>query len=131
MAKTRCTKCASCCNDISVEIEKPKKFDDFETIKWMISHENVKVYMDHDGEWLVEFTTKCKNLDEKKRCLAYSERYPVCRDHSPHECIVNGSGNFHKVMLETKEDVDNYMKKIGFFKKYMIEKEKMMKKSNK
>lgn len=131
MVKTGCTGCASCCNDVSVELDKPKNFDDFETIKWMVVHENIRVYKDQENEWLVEFITKCKKLDKKKRCLIYDKRSTICRDHKPDECITNGEGDFFKIMLESEEDVDNYMKKIGFYKKYIIKKEKQLKKANK
>jgi hypothetical protein len=126
MANPTCKKCSLCCNDVSVEIDKPVDFDDFETIKWMIAHENVKVYLDNEGEWLVEFATKCKNLSAEKMCKVYSKRFPVCRDHDPTECIVHGEGEFFQEMFEKEDDVDKYMKKIGFYKEYMKKKKEMM-----
>ena len=131
MVKPKCTGCASCCNDVSVELDKPTNFDDFETIKWMIAHENVTVFKDNENEWLVEFKTKCKELDKKNRCNVYETRSTICRNHQPDECITNAEGEYFKIMFRTDADVDKYMKKIGFYKKYMIAKKKQLEKANK
>ncbi len=129
MARKNCTECkAECCRDVSVELDKPETFDDFETVKWFLAHKNVLVYIDHEGDWLVEFQTDCKNLDENGKCKVYNKRFNICRGHDPSECIVNGSGDFFKKVFRTSEDVDKYMKKIGFFEKYTEEKQKQMNK---
>ena len=125
MAEKTCTECnAECCRDVAVEMEKPETFDDFETLKWFLAHKNVLIYIDHDGDWMVEFKTECKNLDENGRCSIYNERFTICRQHDPLECVANGEGNFFKRVFRTSEDVDNYMKEIGFCEKYEEEKQK-------
>lgn len=123
-----CEECkGACCKDVAVEIDKPTNFEDYEDIKWLIAHENVVVYLDNESDWLVEFKTKCKFLDNKSRCKIYSDRYKVCEEHEPDSCVKNGHGKQHKIIFTDAKHVDKYMKKVGFYKKYAEEKKKMKK----
>ena len=129
MTETTCGKCdGKCCRDVSIEIDKPENFDDFETIKWFLAHKNIIVYIDNDGDWMVEFETDCKFLDENNNCKIYSERYKMCLEHEPNECIMNGDGEHYERIFRTAEDIDSYMKEISFFEKYTEEKNKLMNK---
>jgi Fe-S-cluster containining protein len=121
-----CEECkGACCKDVAIEIDEPEDFDDFEDIKWLIAHENVNVYLDNEHDWLVEFKTRCKFLDEKNRCKIYHNRYKVCGEHDPISCVSNGNGRHHKMIFRNERDVDKYMKKIGFYKNYKSKKKKM------
>lgn len=123
----KCGECgAKCCRDVAVEIDKPENFNDFETIKWLIAHKNVVVYIDHDDDWMAEFDTDCEMLDENNNCRIYNERYPVCSRHDPSECIIGGEGEHFKRMFKNAEEVDAYMKEIGFYEKYLEEKKKLI-----
>ena len=132
MAKSKMISCddcrAECCKDVSVEIDKPNNFEDFETLKWFLAHKNIEIYVDHEGSWMVEFKTECKNLDENNKCKIYANRFKVCREHDPSECVINGSGDHFKRIFTKEEEIDEYMKEIGFFKKYSEEKQKQMEK---
>jgi Fe-S-cluster containining protein len=125
MTETKCEGCANCCKDVSVEMDKPEDFEDFETVKWMIAHQNVTVYIDHDDDWLVEFATRCKFLDESNKCKIYKERYKMCSEHDPEECVMNGDEEHYKKIFRTADDVDEYMKEIGFYEKYLEEKKRL------
>ncbi|GAG06473.1 unnamed protein product [marine sediment metagenome] len=126
MTKISCNECnAECCRDVSIEVDKPESFDDFETLKWFLAHKNIEIYVDHEGDWMVEFKTDCKNLDENNKCRVYTNRFKICRGHEPDECVINGSGEHFKRVFKKEEDVDEYMKEIGFYEEY-IKKKKIL-----
>lgn len=104
-----CEGCAKCCYNVIVEFDKPSSKEDFDEIKWKVSHENVQVYIDDDNSWNVEFITKCKELDEKGLCKIYDKRPRICRDHEPDNCIENGEGDYFKRMFKTIQDVEDFM----------------------
>ena len=123
-----CEECkGACCKDVAIEMDKPKCFEDFEDIKWLIAHQNVIVYLDNENDWLVEFKTRCKFLNNRNKCKIYKERYKMCGEHEHESCVKNGQGKHHKISFRNDKDVDKYMKKIGFYKKYVEEKKKMKK----
>ncbi len=123
--ESECGKCgAKCCKDISLEIDQPEDFEDFENLKWFLAHKKVTIYIDNEDDWLVEFETDCKFLDKENKCTIYDKRYKVCREHCPSTCVVNGGEDFFKRMFKSAEEIDEYMKEIGFFEKYQEEKRK-------
>lgn len=113
MAKTDedpCKGCPGlCCRYVAVELDEPEDAEDWDEIKWMLHHKNLTVYKDNDGDWLVEFKTDCKNLDENGRCKIYDERPELCREHDPETCVRNGEGEVHVILFKTPEDVDKYL----------------------
>jgi Fe-S-cluster containining protein len=46
-----------------------------------LHHQNVQVFVDHDGAWHVEFVTPCKEL-RGHRCGIYETRPQICRDYA-------------------------------------------------
>ena len=94
MAKTDSDMCkgcnAQCCRYVAVELDDPDTEEEWDEIKWMLHHENLTVYKDNDGDWLVEFKTDCKNLDEQGNCKGYTTRPNLCREHSVESCVRHG-----------------------------------------
>jgi hypothetical protein len=116
--KVNCKDCsAECCKHIAVPIDEPKTWEEFEAIKWYISHENVCVYKDVEGDWLVECITKCGQLNGH-RCMAWgTDRYPsICTDYDMKTCVMNEEGEYWEIMFKTAEDVDRYLTKLGVTK---------------
>ena len=113
MKSKSCECCnAECCRYVATEIDKPEKESDFEEIKWFVSHENVHVYVDEDGEWYVEFTTPCKFLGKDNKCTNYENRPKVCKDYDHDECtFYNGSPEV--ITFNSVEDVERYIEKNG------------------
>ena len=107
-----CDNCpAYCCRYVSVEIDAPTTLDDFDEIKWMVMHENVTVYKDNEGDWIVNFRTRCKNLKHDTLCGIYETRPQMCRDHSMKSCEVNGSGKVEVILFREPEEVERYLDK--------------------
>ena len=107
-----CDKCpdAACCRDVTVGIDDPETIQDWDEIRWMISHHNVSVYKDNDEDWVVEFNTDCTKLNEDNTCQVYKTRPKMCRDHENDSCIYNGEGDVHEIRFDTVEQVEEHIK---------------------
>lgn len=114
MTEKTCEGCgAKCCKYVVTEIDCPEELEDFENIKWYVCHKNVRVYIEGDGTWNLEFITPCKFLENDK-CSNYEKRPQICRDFSQEECPHH---NKYKELFsfENMEEVEEYVEKI--FKK--------------
>ncbi len=77
-----CTECgAQCCRYVAIEIDAPKTKKQYDDVRWYLLHENIYVFIDHDGCWHIEFRTKCRALAANHQCTEYETRPQVCRDH--------------------------------------------------
>ncbi len=104
---------------MAIELKKPKTKKDYENIKWYIFHKNCFVYVDADGEWLLQINTPCEKLDEEGFCTVYDTRPPMCRDYSVRDCFMNKSEMKH--IFFTEKDYDKYLKEnVNVFKDIKI-----------
>ncbi len=108
--KRLCSGCTQCCEYISLEIDKPKKKEDFESIIWYVLHKNISVYIDEEGDWYLEILAKCKALNNKGLCKIYKQRPEICRKHTQEDCEKYGEGDYYKYLFKTREDVLKFIK---------------------
>ncbi len=81
-----CVECGgSCCDYIAVEIEKPTRKKDYDSIRWYLAHKNVNVFIDHSKTWYVEFRTACDKKNSVNKCIIYNKRPSICRGHGNSE----------------------------------------------
>jgi len=115
MEEKSCENCpAMCCKYVALEIDVPEDLEDFENIRWYVSHKNINVFVE-DGEWFIEFLTPCEHLDGNK-CLIYNKRPKICRKHNHDECLFHGEGEYDEDYTFKKiEDVEDYIENV--FKK--------------
>lgn len=91
MAKTKtkdkCGLCLAkkCCTYITQELPTPRTKADFEHLLWQVSHQDVSVYRDEDG-WFLLVDRPCVHLGEKGMCMIYDRRPDVCREYSNDFC---------------------------------------------
>lgn len=105
-----CDECnQECCNDVIVEIDEPTTREDWEDIKWQVAHRNVRVIKDNEGDWCVEFLTRCEMMAPDGKCTIYEKRPTMCRNHEPETCTINGEGSYYEVILNSIEDVEKYL----------------------
>lgn len=97
----QCQKCrGECCKHLALQIDTPTEADDFENLKWYITHKDVKIFID-EGDWYLEFNTTCKYLNSKNyTCNIYEKRPAVCRDYGSkmkdeHFCQFHEEHDFH------------------------------------
>lgn len=83
----KCVLCrgSKCCTYVTQSIDTPRSKHDFDHLLWQVSHENVGVYKDEDG-WYLLFDTRCSHLLPDGCCGIYEIRPQVCRDHSNDYC---------------------------------------------
>ncbi|PLW79763.1 hypothetical protein C0585_06035 [Candidatus Woesearchaeota archaeon] len=107
-----CTNCkAECCKHVAIEIDKPENISDFENIKWYVSHKNIKVWVNDEDEWHVEFMTPCEHLGEDYRCKIYDRRPEICKDYGMDDfCVNDDEDSEEKIIFNTIEDVENHIK---------------------
>lgn len=110
--KNPCKKCnAKCCKYIAIEIDYPKEKEDLEDLKWYVLHKNIKLYIDNDDDFILEFKTKCKALDKDNMCKIYKKRPKICRNYKTNNCE-NNEGDTHKILFKTPKDIENYFKSL-------------------
>lgn len=106
-----CKDCnGKCCKYIALELDEPTDRDDWDKIRWFLSHKNVIVYLDHDDDWIIEFQTPCKYLDKNNRCKNYENRPNICKEHDPEECEFSSGESPYQILLTCIEDLDEYLK---------------------
>ena len=109
-----CEECGGeCCKKFAVQIEAPKSMVDYHDIKWYLYHTGVIVYIDNEGDWLVQIPIKCEKLDKNGRCTIYDKRPPICRTAKLEECEKNT--NEMAVVFKDVEALEKYMKKKKLF----------------
>ena len=108
--KKTCEACnGKCCRYVAVEIDTPETKEDFDDIKWFVSHKNVNVYVDEDGDWHVEFITPCEFLGEGNKCMNYKNRPKICRDYDHEECTFHNNYEEKHTFRNLKE-IEDYIK---------------------
>jgi Fe-S-cluster containining protein len=105
-----CLECrGECCKKLAFNIEAPKNIIDFQDIKWYLYHEGVIVYIDNEGDWMVQVPVKCTKLGKNGRCTIYEDRPPICRMSKVEDCEKNTDEM--AVVFRTVKDLESYMNK--------------------
>ena len=110
--KAPCNECGGrCCNYIAIEIDKPKTKNDYDSMRWYLSHKNVNIFIDHKKKWFVEFRTPCEFQKDDKKCGIYNKRPNICRSHgnSEGECEFYDSpySEYFSSLTELEKYLDN------------------------
>lgn len=90
--ENKCSFCANskCCTYLTQQVPTPRSKSDFDHLLWQISHQNVQVYKDEDG-WYLLVNNKCLHLQPGGRCGIYETRPQVCREYSNDYCEFDSS----------------------------------------
>ena len=85
--ETKCGFCtnSTCCTYITQQVPTPRSKVDFDHLLWQVSHENIQIYKDEDG-WYLLANNPCRHLQADGGCGIYDTRPQVCRDHSNDYC---------------------------------------------
>ncbi|MFO8015758.1 MAG: YkgJ family cysteine cluster protein [Candidatus Woesearchaeota archaeon] len=105
-----CKNCGGCCNHVAVEIDRPTSKRDYHEILWFLLHKDVKVFVDDENDWYIEFSTPCE-WRQKGMCIHHESRPVICRDYSPDECVRNGEGDAEKLSFHTYDEFMEYLRK--------------------
>lgn len=99
-----------CCKYVSVQIDTPVEKDEWDNIRWYLLHENVRVFIDHDMDWFIEFLTPCTAQLPDNRCGCYETRPAICRSHGQQEDVncEYYADPYHR-LFETVEQLELYL----------------------
>lgn len=84
-----CLSCGLCCTYIAVDIDPPTTVKRATQILWYLYHGQVSVYWDNEDDWMLQFETRCRNLQPDNKCAVYETRPHICREFSESSCEVN------------------------------------------
>jgi len=105
--KTTCEECdALCCKYLAMEIDKPTTRNDFENIRWYISHQRTSVFI-QEGKWYLSVKNRCKYLDGNNRCKIYENRPAICRRHDPRRCEYQSQDSIRQI--KTLKQLERYL----------------------
>ncbi len=121
-----CHECGDCCRYIAIEIDNPTSFADHDHIYWYLSHRDVSVYVDWEGDWFIEFKTVCEHLTEQVTCGVYEDRPQLCSDFSWEECEKSSGESAWKYHFDTPEQYNEWHreKRPRSFERYLTQREK-------
>jgi Fe-S-cluster containining protein len=100
---------------VAIEIDKPTCKRDYDQIRWYLLHDRVTVFVDHDGDWHVEFEADCSAVGPDHRCKAYEQRPRVCRDYpgGDEECEHVAEDSPYAMRFLTAGDFETYLDAKG------------------
>jgi Fe-S-cluster containining protein len=102
-----CDHCVGkCCRYFSLQIDTPRTWDDYDSIRWYLAHGRTLVYVEKK-KWYLVVATRCDYLRRDNRCSIYHDRPRICREYTTDECEYDSDWSFEKV-FDTAEQVWEY-----------------------
>lgn len=93
-----------------MQIDTPKEWDEFDDIRWYLSHEHTTVFVEK-GKWYLDVHTKCRYLSETDyRCLNYERRPRICRKYDASGCDLTGDGYDYEMQFLNDKQMEEYMR---------------------
>ncbi len=116
-AEFSCEGCnAQCCRYIATQIDTPDCKQDYDYVRWYLLHKNVSVFVDHDGDWYIEFAAVCESLGDDNMCRNYHDRPRICREHGEDglaDCEFHGKGSPYEKRFDKAVQFERYLEKRG------------------
>ena len=114
MGSVLCEHCtAACCRYVGIPLDKPTTAGDYGDIQWYLMHEDISVFVE-EGDWYIQFQTRCKNLGVDNQCTIYASRPRICREYEPSGCdYVGGTYGYDHYFTHSKQIQAYYEKKTG------------------
>ena len=113
-SEEKCGYCTNttCCTYITQELDTPRSMEDFDTLLWQISHQDVQAYKD-EGDWYLLVNNRCRHILGDGRCGIYDVRPQICREHSNEDCEFNtpATDDDFDLYFPDYESLDKYCRK--------------------
>lgn len=107
-----CRRCRGlCCRYLAMPLDDPDTPGDFDDIRWYLAHEKVEVFVE-EGDWYIQFNTRCKRLDSKNRCTMYERRPRICRGYKTQDCEMTGDDYQYDHYFKTAEQLEEFARKF-------------------
>ena len=105
-----CEQCtAACCHYIALPIDEPDTRRDFDDIRWYLMHEGVTVFVE-EGDWYIQFRTRCRNLQPDFKCGVYETRPAICREYKAKDCDYEGGDYTYDHLFTEPEQIATFSK---------------------
>ncbi len=101
---------AKCCRYFALPIDRPKKWKDFEFIRWYLVHDRASMFVE-DGTWYLLVHTVCQHLQDDHRCGIYETRPQICRDYTTDECEYEDEYTYEQY-FERPEQIAEYAEAV-------------------
>ena len=109
--ETLCDYCvAKCCRYFALPIDKPKRWEDFDYIRWYLLHRHAAVFVE-DGDWYLLIQTPCQHLRDDHRCGIYDTRPRICRDYTTTDCEYGNDWTYEHYW-EAPEQIEEYAEAV-------------------
>ena len=85
--ENKCSFCkgAKCCTYTTQQIDTPRSMKDFDFLLWQLAHQDMQVYKDEDG-WFLLINRSCMHLQKDGACGIYESRPRICREYDNDYC---------------------------------------------
>jgi Fe-S-cluster containining protein len=108
MGSILCEHCtAACCRYVAVPLDRPRTVRDYDDVRWYLMHQGVTVFVE-DGDWYIQYQTRCKNLAADNRCGIYTTRPVICRGYEPGDCDYAGGAYGYDNLFTHPGQIDEY-----------------------
>ena len=109
--KNMCVKCTGlCCRYFALPIETPEDWDDYDDIRWYLTHEDITVFVE-DDDWYLNVKNKCRHLSEKDyKCNIYDKRPKICRGYEMDTCDYTSNDYDWELNFTSDYQMEEYMK---------------------
>lgn len=97
---------AKCCGYFALPIDTPKKWEDFDTMRWYLAHQDVSIFVD-ENVWYLMVHRPCNHLQPDNRCGVYDDRMQICRDYTTDNCEYDDDTTYEQV-FETDDQLWEY-----------------------
>ena len=110
MGSVHCEHCTGhCCKYLALPLDTPETSRDFDDMRWYLMHEGVTIFVE-DGEWYVQFASRCRHLLPDNLCGVYQRRPQICREYKAGECDYIGGGYGYDQLFTQVDQLEAYAK---------------------
>jgi len=105
-----CEECSGlCCRYLALQIDTPQDWDDYDDIRWYLSHTQTQVFVE-DGDWYLNVLNPCIYLGPEHRCLNYEKRPKICRTYKTDDCELTSGDYGYELHFTSDKQMEEYMK---------------------
>ncbi len=110
MGSVHCEHCTGhCCKYLALPLDPPATARDFDDMRWYLMHEGVLIFVE-DGEWFIQFATRCRNLLPNNMCGIYESRPRICREYKAGDCDYIGGDYGYDHLFTHVDQLEAYAK---------------------
>ncbi len=110
MGNVLCEHCtAECCHYVALPIDEPETKRDFDDLRWYLMHEGMTLFVE-EGDWYVQFRTRCRNLRTDFKCGVYETRPAICAEYKAKDCDYAGGDYSYDHLFTEPEQIVAFAK---------------------